>query len=165
MTAPVWAVGLSAEQAEHFARTYGCVLPEPVELSPYLPARRRRNGGGLKIGAPIGQRCYYCRDSAATWDHVVPRSRGGTNHRRNLVPACQRCNGWKADRTLDEWREAGFGPVLKAEKLCRDCAIPVTGRRRCTTCRKRKQAEFQALVAAGQATPTGPRRRAVVGGG
>lgn len=55
--------------------------------------------------------CAYCgqrartsleRD-AMTVDHVVPRSRGGSNSDfANLVTACRPCNGRKADRTPDE---------------------------------------------------------------
>lgn len=32
-----------------------------------------------------------------TTDHIVPRAKGGTNDRRNLVAACYRCNQNKAD--------------------------------------------------------------------
>ncbi|MDO5503171.1 MAG: HNH endonuclease [Actinomycetia bacterium] len=49
-------------------------------------------------------RCAYCGGHASTVDHIVPASRGGTNSWLNLVSACQRCNGAKADRTPDEAR-------------------------------------------------------------
>jgi hypothetical protein len=32
-----------------------------------------------------------------TIDHVVPRSRGGTNDLKNLLTACSSCNGKKAN--------------------------------------------------------------------
>jgi 5-methylcytosine-specific restriction endonuclease McrA len=45
--------------------------------------------------------CYYCRELfppiEMTFDHVVPRSRGGTNQNTNLVLACAPCNSVKAD--------------------------------------------------------------------
>lgn len=47
-------------------------------------------------------RCAYCRGKGDTVDHVVPRSRGGQHVWQNVVAACRRCNGHKADRTLDE---------------------------------------------------------------
>lgn len=38
------------------------------------------------------------------FDHVVPRSRGGSNEADNLVPACNSCNAGKGGRTLEEYR-------------------------------------------------------------
>jgi 5-methylcytosine-specific restriction endonuclease McrA len=44
--------------------------------------------------------CQYCNKevkySAATKDHVVPRSKGGVNYDFNIVLACKRCNNRKA---------------------------------------------------------------------
>ena len=34
-------------------------------------------------------------DNQATLDHVLPRSRGGTNEQGNLVASCNSCNGKK----------------------------------------------------------------------
>jgi 5-methylcytosine-specific restriction endonuclease McrA len=53
-----------------------------------------------------GHRCAYCRRSAATVDHVLPRSRGGPDAWENLVACCVRCNNLKGDRTPEEmgWR-------------------------------------------------------------
>ena len=53
-------------------------------------------------------RCYYCdaefdgEHTRVTWDHVVPFSYCGNNHRDNFVAACQVCNNLKADRLLPE---------------------------------------------------------------
>jgi 5-methylcytosine-specific restriction endonuclease McrA len=47
-------------------------------------------------------RCAYCRRHARTVDHVVPRSRGGTNVWTNVVAACAECNQKKANRTPAE---------------------------------------------------------------
>ena len=47
--------------------------------------------------------CVYCgsrRD--LTLDHVIPKSRGGSNDWTNLVTSCARCNVKKADRTPEE---------------------------------------------------------------
>ena len=46
--------------------------------------------------------CVYCGGSGTSIDHVVPRSRGGTNTWDNVVAACRRCNHVKADRSLAE---------------------------------------------------------------
>jgi 5-methylcytosine-specific restriction endonuclease McrA len=47
--------------------------------------------------------CVYCGDPATTWDHVIPRRRGGTDDPGNLVPACKPCNSSKCDLLLSEW--------------------------------------------------------------
>lgn len=47
-------------------------------------------------------RCCYCGRSAATVDHVLPRSRGGADSWENLVACCLACNNGKGDRTPAE---------------------------------------------------------------
>ena len=51
-----------------------------------------------------GYRCAYCHTEAIRWevDHIVPRSRGGTNRVSNLALACHACNQAKGDRTAAE---------------------------------------------------------------
>lgn len=44
--------------------------------------------------------CAYCGGQATTVDHVVPRSRGGSDTWDNLTGACNRCNASKGARTL-----------------------------------------------------------------
>lgn len=53
-----------------------------------------------------GHRCAYCGAPATTVDHIRPRSRGGADSWENLVACCLRCNGAKADRSLESlgWR-------------------------------------------------------------
>ena len=46
--------------------------------------------------------CGYCGGHATTVDHVLPRSRGGTDTWENLVACCVRCNNAKGDRTPQE---------------------------------------------------------------
>lgn len=52
-----------------------------------------------------GERCFYCHavDVALAVDHIHPVSRGGSNHRLNLVPACKPCNSAKGNKTWEEW--------------------------------------------------------------
>lgn len=53
--------------------------------------------------------CQYCGVNCiragliAEADHIIPRSRGGTNAWRNLVCACKPCNQEKGDRTAAEF--------------------------------------------------------------
>lgn len=53
--------------------------------------------------------CPYCLKSfpltQATRDHVVPKSRGGSNDPSNIALSCAECNQEKGALTLDEYRE------------------------------------------------------------
>jgi len=50
--------------------------------------------------------CAYCgklvKDSEATIDHIVPRSRGGEFSWENLITACDRCNQKKGNKLPEE---------------------------------------------------------------
>ncbi len=52
-----------------------------------------------------GYRCAYCQKQVTRWevDHVIPRSRGGSNRVKNLALACHACNQAKGDRTAAEY--------------------------------------------------------------
>lgn len=48
--------------------------------------------------------CAYCgSDADITTDHVMPRSRGGSDAPDNIVWACRSCNSAKGNRTPEEW--------------------------------------------------------------
>ncbi len=50
-----------------------------------------------------GDFCHYCgvvlSDESRSMDHIVPRSRGGTNVLENLVLACKPCNNKKGAKS------------------------------------------------------------------
>lgn len=51
--------------------------------------------------------CVYCGgtsgDKYLEWEHVIPKSRGGTDSSDNALLACSCCNKLKANHTLEEW--------------------------------------------------------------
>jgi len=53
-----------------------------------------------------GGRCQYCgasyEEKELTYDHVIPRSRGGQTEWTNIVTCCIRCNLKKGGRTPEE---------------------------------------------------------------
>lgn len=68
------------------------------------------------------RRCVYCGREHLPFeiDHVLPRSRGGSDRVSNLVLACHRCNQEKGDRTA---REFGHPEVeAQARAPLRDAA-------------------------------------------
>lgn len=42
-------------------------------------------------------------DQRETRDHIIPRSCGGTDRRKNIVVACERCNGARADLPAEDF--------------------------------------------------------------
>jgi 5-methylcytosine-specific restriction endonuclease McrA len=83
-------------------------LPSVVSLKTYVqPAR---NPAFTRFNVFLRDRftCQYCgaRDEL-TFDHVIPRSKGGQTTWDNVVAACSPCNLTKADRMP---REVGMVP-------------------------------------------------------
>ena len=62
----------------------------------------------VNIYARDGHRCQYCGARCTidqlTYDHVIPRSRGGRTTWENIVSCCYGCNAQKANRTPAEAR-------------------------------------------------------------
>jgi|Deesub1362A_J573_1020465.scaffolds.fasta_scaffold01311_13 hypothetical protein len=62
-----------------------------------------------------GYRCQYCGEELvaagkiAEVDHVIPRSRGGTDTFENLVCACRECNQRKGEQTAAEFSHPEVG--------------------------------------------------------
>ena len=96
-----------AEQIEHNGKlVYTCFpLPTVIRLRAYvkIPYKEislsRRN-----VLHRDNYTCQYCgeRRHDLTIDHVVPRSKGGTDSWENVVAACLKCNVRKGDRTPRE---------------------------------------------------------------
>jgi 5-methylcytosine-specific restriction endonuclease McrA len=90
------------------------VLKEYVRPAPY-PAFTRFN-----LFLRDGFSCQYCGTGGdMTFDHVIPRSRGGRTTWDNVVASCSRCNLAKSNKTLKQvgmhLRQKPFRP--SAEKL------------------------------------------------
>ena len=53
----------------------------------------------------FGHRCVYCGNEpdAIELDHVVPRSKGGSDRVSNLVPSCHKCNQRKGNRSIEDF--------------------------------------------------------------
>lgn len=52
-----------------------------------------------------GRKCVYCHATGVPLeiDHVIPKSKGGTNRASNLVPACRPCNRTKDNRPVEDF--------------------------------------------------------------
>ena len=97
----------------------------PACLRAYYRERgttRARGYGGYwqRLSAAVLRRdnyvCRYCGERATTADHVVPKTKGGTDAMNNLVAACRECNSGKRDRVFSGSIEADPLPVTREKK-------------------------------------------------
>lgn len=81
-------------------------LPSVVSLKAYAPLAAHPAFTRFNVFLRDGFRCQYCaaprRSEDLTFDHVVPRSRGGVTSWTNVVAACAACNLRKGNRSAGE---------------------------------------------------------------
>ncbi len=85
-------------------------LPSVISLKKFIPLARRPAFTRFNVFLRDRFGCQYCAGTFAvhdlTFDHIVPRSRGGRTTWDNVVTACQTCNLSKGDRLPSEARMA-----------------------------------------------------------
>ena len=78
-------------------------LPSVIALKDYIPSARRPAFTRFNVFLRDAFVCQYCSERHPahdlTFDHVVPRSRGGRTTWDNVVTACRRCNTRKGSRS------------------------------------------------------------------
>ena len=86
-------------------------LPSVVSLKEYVPSARHPAFTLFNVFLRDRFTCQYCGEPYAshelTFDHLVPRSRGGRTIWTNVVTACATCNLCKGNRLP---RESGMYP-------------------------------------------------------
>lgn len=80
------------------------IRPVIIRLLKYIRHRTRLNKPNrTRIYKRDGNECVYCGSKKnLTLDHVIPKSRGGSNEWTNLVTCCSSCNRHKDNRTPEE---------------------------------------------------------------
>ena len=77
-------------------------LPSVISLKEYIAMARRPAFTRFNVFLRDRFTCQYCGDASPshdlTFDHVVPRSRGGRTIWANVVTACSTCNLRKGNR-------------------------------------------------------------------
>ena len=93
--------------------TFTMRLPSVIALKEYIPMSRRPAFTRFNVFLRDRFDCQYCGVNfpahELTFDHVVPRSRGGRTSWENVVTACSCCNLRKANKMP---READMFPRL-----------------------------------------------------
>ena len=81
-------------------------LPSVISLKEYIPAARRPAFTRFNVFLRDRFSCQFCGEALPTheltFDHLVPRSRGGRTTWENVVTACSPCNLLKGDRLMNE---------------------------------------------------------------
>jgi 5-methylcytosine-specific restriction endonuclease McrA len=89
-------------------------LPSVISLKEYIPAARRPAFTRFNVFLRDRFSCQYCNQAfpshELTFDHVIPRSRGGRTTWTNVVTACSVCNLRKGSRLPNE---SGMYPRLR----------------------------------------------------
>ena len=81
-------------------------IPSVVVLKDYVKPHKRVAFTRFNLFLRDEFRCQYCGSKGdLTFDHVVPRSRGGVTSWNNVVAACSPCNLRKGNRLL---RQSGM---------------------------------------------------------
>ncbi len=88
-------------------------LPSVIALKQYIPISRRPAFTRFNVFLRDRFSCQYCGDDFPahdlTFDHMIPRSRGGVTTWANVVTACSVCNLRKANRLP---KETGMYPLI-----------------------------------------------------
>ena len=95
----------SLEEDQSYSIHSGHNLPTVIRLRYYVKVPFREVALTRKnILLRDNNSCQYCnhRGSDLSIDHVLPRSRGGTDSWENVTTACLRCNVQKGNRTPEE---------------------------------------------------------------
>lgn len=82
--------------------------PRPKAPKPKVPGPPRRLPKRELIEIRDGKRCRYCgspdrEHNPLTTEHIIPKSRGGSNDIGNLTLACRWCNTRKGSYLPHEW--------------------------------------------------------------
>ena len=118
-------------------------LPSVVSLKTYIKPSRQPAFTRFNVFLRDRFTCQYCNTrEELTFDHVIPRSKGGTTTWENVVAACSCCNLRKGDRLpaearmwparaplpADHQRPASERPAVSAELSARQLArLPLLG--------------------------------------
>jgi len=89
-------------------------LPSVISLREYVHTSRRPAFTRFNVFLRDSFSCQYCNTNSRaedlTFDHVIPRSKGGNTTWENVVAACAPCNLKKADLLP---RDTGVHPLRK----------------------------------------------------
>ena len=103
---------VSEYEREVHSPTWRMRLPSVISLKEYVPQNRRPAFTRFNVFLRDSFTCQYCGSGFPaehlTFDHVVPRAKGGRTSWQNVVTACSPCNLRKGHRLP---HRAGMHPL------------------------------------------------------
>lgn len=92
--------------------SFEMAIPSVIALKEYVPPAKRPAFTRFNVFLRDRFDCQYCGDrfppQDLTFDHVIPRSKGGRTTWENVVTSCGRCNLAKGNKMPSA---AGFRPL------------------------------------------------------
>ncbi|HEU4838346.1 MAG TPA: HNH endonuclease [Micavibrio sp.] len=92
-------------------------LPSVLVLKEYVPAVRRPAFTRFNVFLRDEWHCQYCgerhKTNDLTFDHVIPKSRGGRTSWTNIVTACRPCNIMKGHKLPPECKMYPIGEPVQ----------------------------------------------------
>ena len=70
------------------------------------------------LGSSYGEPCVYCGEPSTDLEHIIPKSKGGTNNQENLVPSCRLCNGKKYQKDVADFLNDERSNIKLERVLC-----------------------------------------------
>lgn len=94
--------------------SFEMALPSVIALKSYVKQNRQVAFTRFNVFLRDGFSCVYCGSGhELTFDHLIPRSKGGRTNWDNIVAACSPCNLRKGGRLP---KECGMVPHLKPRR-------------------------------------------------
>ena len=109
------------EPMKAYSRDWAKKNPERVRVNGANRRALKRKAGGTytaddikRIFAAQGGRCAYCRAVLKKYhvDHIMPLSKGGSNHAKNIQLTCQPCNQLKYSHDPMDFARRRLGRLL-----------------------------------------------------
>ena len=90
-------VNIIAEyESEVRSSTFSMKIPSVIALKKYIPISKKPPFTRFNLFLRDDFSCQYCGDiftsNDLTFDHVIPKSKGGKTKWENVVAACSKCN-------------------------------------------------------------------------
>ncbi len=100
-------VNIIAEyDSEVRSSSFSMKIPSVIALKKYIPISKKPPFTRFNLFLRDNFSCQYCGNiftsNDLTFDHVIPKSKGGKTQWENVVAACSKCNLRKSDLLLSE---------------------------------------------------------------